>query len=261
MSWAARRRFLILLIIGGATAAFLVVVLTSTFYKNPSCTDNVQNQDEDGIDCGGSCAYLCLSQHQPPTVLFTKVLTNSAGRADVIALVENKNVSAAAKNVPYSIKLYSATRGLIQEVTGTLDLPPGMAVPVFIPGVASASASPGKKIVTNAFLSIEASSPKWFSMTSATDSRIVPEVLSPILGGTTAFPRIEVALRNSSVTTLSNVRVVTIVHDDKGSVMAASSTIVPSIPGQGQSVAIFTWNEAFPRAPSLIEVIPIIPLP
>ncbi|MDO8231915.1 MAG: hypothetical protein Q7T37_01810 [bacterium] len=254
MSWAARRRFIILFIIGMAAFGFLTVVLTATFYKAPSCADFAQNQDEEGIDCGGSCPYLCMAQMQPPTVLFTKALTNSVGRTDVIALVENKNASAAAKDVPYRISLYGTDRLLLQEVTGTLDLPPGATEPVYVPGVAS-----GKQKVGSAFLSIDSSFLRWFSV--ATDSRIVPSVSNTKQGGTTSSPRIDAILANPSVIDMNNVQVVVLVRDARGEVIASSGTVVQSIPAQGQATATFTWNNEFPGVPASIEVVPIISLP
>lgn len=254
MSWAARRRFIILLIIGACIAAFLSVIAIAAFYETPSCTDRTQNQDEEGIDCGGSCPYLCSAQKQPPTVLFTKALTNSAGRTDIVAAVENKNISAAAKNVPYRIALYGANQVLLQEVTGVLDLLPGATTPVYVPGVVS-----GKQPVAGAFLSIASSSPQWFLLTA--DPRIIPRVSNTQQSGTSAAPRIDAILSNSSVTGLHAVPVVVLVRDVRGEVIAASKTIVQTIPAQGEATATFTWNSAFVRAPASIEVVPLIPLP
>ena len=254
MSWAARRRFIITLIAGGVGVALLSVVFLAIFYKAPSCIDNIQNQDEGGIDCDGSCPYLCAAGQQPPTVLFTKALTNSAGRTDVIALVENKNPEVAAKNVPYRVTIYGVDRLLIQEVEGTLDLPPGATVPVFVPGIVS-----GKQVVASAFLSIEASSPQWFRMVS--DPRIIPTVLNTKFSGTTEMPRFESVLVNASVSTLTNVSIIIFVRNEKGDVIAASSTVVPTIPAQGQAMATFTWNNAFSSAFASVQVVPIIPLP
>ncbi|MCX6787541.1 MAG: hypothetical protein NT108_00015 [Candidatus Kaiserbacteria bacterium] len=254
MSWAARRRFLILLIVGACLTAFLLTIAIATFHKTPSCTDNTQNQDEEGIDCGGSCPYLCSAQKQPPTVLFTKALTNSSGRTDVVAAIENKNAFAAAKNVPYRITLYGAKQSLIQEVTGTVDLLPSATALVYVPGVAS-----GKQVVVGAFLSIASSSPQWFLMT--TDPRIVPNVSNTQQGGTPDAPRIEAVLSNSSVITLHTVPVIVMVRDTRGEVIAASKTLVSTIPAQGQATAIVTWNSAFTSTPASIEVVPIIPLP
>lgn len=254
MAWATRRRFFIILILSAVGIAFLTIVLIATFYKAPSCTDHIQNQGEAGIDCGGPCPYLCVAQEQPPTVLFTQALTNRAGRTDVIAEVENKNTNAAAQNVPYRITLYGANQVLLGEVSGTLDLPPRTTVPIYVPGVAI-----GKQEVANAFLDIMPSGPRWFTMT--TDPRIVPIVSNTTLSGTASAPHVEAVLTNPSVTRLTDVPVVVLVHGTSGNVIAASKTVVSAIPAQGKATAIFTWDNAFPGIPASLEVVPIVPLP
>lgn len=254
MGWAARRRFFILLIVGSVVVAFLAVVLISAFTKTPSCSDGIQNQNEEGIDCGGSCSYLCINLQRPPTVLFTKTISNGAGRTDVVASVENSNVTSAAKNVPYTVTIYGANQVFVQEVTGTLDLPPSSIVPIFISGISS-----GNQKVTNAFLTIASSSPQWFTMTS--DSRVRPVVTNAILGGSESVPRIDAVLGNAGIVTLTDVPVIVFVHNNQGEIIAASKTIVPTIPAQGQATATFTWNSAFRNVPAKIEVIPVISLP
>lgn len=264
MSWAARRRFFILFIIGASFIAFVTLVSIATFYETPSCTDSIQNQDEEGIDCNGSCPYLCASQQQPPTVLFIKALTDSMGRTDVIALVENKNASAAAKNISYRIMLYDATQSLIQEIDGTFDLPPGATVPIYVPGVVPAwglpQGSSEKRPVAGVFLEIAPSSLQWFSM--PIDSRILPTVSNkPEQAGIPSSPRIEAVLENPSATTMTNVRAIILVRNVKGDVIAASSTVIPAIPAQEKATATYTWNSAFSSAPARIDIMPIVPLP
>src|SRR3989344_9632621 len=125
MSWGAAGKIFLFLFSGAVVVAFLTIVGIATFYKTPTCTDGKQNQDESGIDCGGSCTYLCREDQIAPTVLFTKALQNVEGRTDVIAEVENKNIGVAAKSVPYRLTLYGSGQALIQPVTGAIDLPPG----------------------------------------------------------------------------------------------------------------------------------------
>jgi hypothetical protein len=254
MSWAARRRFLILSLLGALALAVAVLVYISTIRHVPSCSDAIQNQGEDGVDCGGPCPYLCSASEQAPTVLFTKALPNGAGRTDVIAEVENKNPDAAAKTVPYTVSLYDASQTLVQKVSGTLDLPPSSRVPVYIAGVAS-----GAQTVTNAFLSIDSSAVLWYRL--ASDPRVVPTVTHIAESGTTDAPVIQATLANPSVSPLSQVRVVIMVRDASGNVIGASRTVLPSIPAQGEATATFTWNAAFPGTPVSIEALPVVPLP
>jgi hypothetical protein len=253
MSWAARRRFIILFIIGATSAAFLAVVLIATLTEAPSCSDGARNQGEDEIDCGGPCPYLCAAFMQPPKVLFTRAISNGAERTDIIASVENKNPAAAAKDVPYKVQV-SAGKFVLREVSGTLDLPPGATVPVFIPGIFS-----GKQKAATAFLDIVPSSTQWFSMDAG--SRVVPLVSDPRQSGTPDAPRIEATLTNPGAATLANVRAVVLVRNASADVIAASETVVPAIPAFGTATAVFTWNNAFSDTPASIEVVPIIPLP
>lgn len=254
MSWAARRRFIILFLLGAAAFAFAAIVFIATFSKAPSCSDGTQNQDEAGVDCGGPCAFLCVEQVHAPTVLFTKALPNGSGRTDVVASVENINTNAAAKDVPYTITLYGAGQMFVQEVTGTFDLPPSSSVAVFIPGISS-----GNQRTIRAFLTIATSSLEWYSLTA--DELVRPIAVSTTLGGATSSPRIDASISNASVMPMTNVRVIALVYSQQGEVIAASQTVVPSIPAQGQSIATFTWNTPFTSMPAKIEVRPLTSLP
>lgn len=245
---------IILLIIGGVFAVILAAVLFSLFYKAPSCVDGIQNQGEQGIDCGGPCANLCTAGQDAPTVLFTKAIPNGVGRTDVLAYVENKNAAAAAKAVPYTITLYGADQSLIQQIGGTVDVPPASTVPVFVPGVAS-----GKQIVTAAFLTIDSSTITWYSYK---ESRAFPLYDNDAtLSNATTAPRIDATISNSSAMPVQNVRVVAAVRDAAGSIIAASATIIPAIGGQSRAQATFTWNQPFSGTAASIEIIPLVQLP
>jgi hypothetical protein len=254
MSWAARRRLVILFILALIGAAFLLVLGIATFYKTPSCMDRTQNQGEAGIDCGGPCPYLCTADEVAPTVLYTKAIDSGNGRTDVIASIENVNANAAAKKVPYTVALYGQHQVLLKEVTGTVDLTPTGTVPVFIPGIAS-----GSEKITNAFLSIDNSQIHWFRFSDA--SLQSPVVRNTVIGGTAEAPRITATLSNNNLSALETVRVVAVVHNAQKEVIAASSTLVPAIPPQGEASATFTWNTPFPAIPATIEILPITALP
>jgi len=94
----------------------------------------------------------------------------------------------------------------------------------------------------------------------ASDLRTVPVVGNVAFGGTATEPRVSAVLSNASGATLTDVQVVAMVRDRQGDVIAASQTIVPAIPAQGQATALFTWNGAFAGVPVSIGVMPIIPL-
>ncbi len=176
MSWAAKRRFLILGTLGAVALIVVALALYAAFYHAPSCTDGIQNQGEQGIDCGGPCPYLCTALEQAPVVRFTQALPTPLGATDVLAYIDNPNRDAYARGVAYRVSLYAPDHTLAAPIiTGTVDLPPGATMPVFIPNIAS-----GKSAVASAFLTLEPSAIIW---QAGADTRIVPTVVNPLVGG------------------------------------------------------------------------------
>lgn len=95
-------------IIGGA---YLI------FRSPATCFDQEQNQDEEGIDCGGPCA-VCQEELSKPTVLWAKVFPVEENLYDLAAEIENKNVNYGTGVLPYTFKIYDSQNNLILEKRG-----------------------------------------------------------------------------------------------------------------------------------------------
>lgn len=252
MSWASGRQALIvgilavvlLLALGGA--AFLVL------HKAPSCTDGKMNQDEEGIDCGGSCTYLCTARLGAPEVTFVRALRVGT-RIDVIAYIENPN-DAAARAVPYTVELYGADRTLLAEKSGTLDIPPrGSGVtPLYISNMYSGTASPSQT-----FLSFE-TTPEWYQLTKTLPTLRVDSPTESMSG---EAPRVMATVHSDGVETLRRMRAIAVVFDTEGNAIAASQTVLPDLLPLGSADAVFTWNEAFSAPVGRIDVRPVLSVP
>ncbi len=256
MSWNARRKFIILFGICAVGMTLLALALVATLYQAPSCHDEKQNNDEAGIDCGGPCTVLCTALERAPRVLFTQALVKGDGRTDIIAEVENQNIAAGARQVPYTLTLYGFDQVLVRQMSGTLDLPPppNAVASVYIPNIPT-----GNQKVIHAFLTIDPMAVTWVPM--PTDPRILPVVSNTTLLGTTTEPRVDAVVTNPGVTTLFDIPLVGMIRDAAGQVIAASQTIITSLPAQGETTATFTWNTGFASVPASIEVLPVVPLP
>ncbi len=252
MTWAMRRR----LIIFGIIAAVLAVALTIFYFTNyhigPSCTDNKQNQNEEGIDCGGICTYLCTESVQTPSVRFVRPLTPVPGRTDVIAYIDNPNTNSAASALHFTIELYGEDNTVIAKKEGTVDLPPASTIPIFVPDFFSGSAS-----VARAFVTFDTPEHLWYLYK---DTRVIP-VVADVRIDQSSMPRITATVRNPSVTPLSNIVFVATVFDADGNAIAASRTIAPAIAPQSAANIVFTWTMPFTAPVSRFEVIPIVALP
>lgn len=254
MSWAAERRTFILVILGLIAAAVLAWVIIAALFKEPTCADGIQNQDEQGIDCGGVCAYLCsaLLPAPVPEVVFTRALSLANGRTDVIAYVVNKNPRAAVKGARYRVELYSAEQTLVAEYAGSMDIPASAEVPVFIPNLFS-----GGQKVSQAFLSFDESTLIWF----ARDPETIVLETKEVTFSSTPTPRVNATIVNNSAAPRTSTKFIATLYDASGNAMAASQTIVTSIPSFEAATAVFTWAQPFTSEPARIDVRPVPSLP
>ncbi len=109
-------------IVYGALYLIIVVgifawIYRSFIYAAPSCFDNVQNQNEEGIDCGGVCAKACTSGLEI-TVGDFKTFVSAPGRGTFLARVENHNTGFGAKSFQYEFDIYDASGTVIASVPG-----------------------------------------------------------------------------------------------------------------------------------------------
>ncbi len=142
-SWSTRRKsyfgygslFVVFLVVG--------IPLFSIFYIAPTCFDGKQNQNENGIDCGGKCARVCASSFLSPRIKWSQVDRISKGTYNLGALIENPNLDGAATNVEYLFKLYDKDAHLIGERSGSIYLPAHKNTLVFESGVQTGESIPG----------------------------------------------------------------------------------------------------------------------
>jgi hypothetical protein len=250
MSWALGRRVLILSIVGVFVVTVVGGITWWAAYTPPSCTDGKQNQDEEGIDCGVACPYLCTAGLAEPSVEFARYISPQTGRIDVIAYIENPNPSADARDVAFSIELLDASNGTVATKEGLVDLPPSSVVPVYVPNFFSGNAT-----VARVFLVVDPDSFKWFSYE---DELPAVRVRSTNIEST-ATPRITATLHNPSAMVLRNVKTIITVFNNADNAIAASQTIIPELPGQGEAEAVFTWRTPFSETPSRVEVLTVLP--
>lgn len=253
MSWASSKRTLILVVIFSVVAAIAAITLIATLYETPSCGDGKKNQNEEGIDCGGTCARVCSFDAVAPLVSFVRDVKGLGGRTDVVAYVENPNGFAAAKGVRYIVELYGENRALIASREGVTDLPPATGVPLYLPNVYA-----GGAFVAQTFLEFDTESFEWYRFE---DTRNIPRVSDVALSGTDAAPRVSATLRNPSIELLRSVTVIATVFDAEGNAIAGTQTVVPEIPPQGATSVMLTFGAAFPSVPARIDVRPVLPLP
>lgn len=252
MSWAGNKRLLIVAGILFVIFVVLAVILVLTLPKEPSCSDGLQNQDEAGIDCGEACEHLCEADVTKPSVSYIRALEQN-GRIDVVALVENNEPRTFAKNVPYTVEVFSPEGALLGSKEGRMDIPAGEEVPIFIPGVA-----PSGVVIGRAFLSFEEGQFNW---KRTDEERKLPRVDAIQADKVFEAPRVSALVFNPSATTHRDLVVIAVVRDTAGAIMAASQTLLEELRPEESEPVVFTWSVPFRYTPGQIEIRALVPLP
>lgn len=238
-SWSFRRQlgviallaFFMLLAVGGGIYYF---------YPEPTCFDKRQNQDEENIDCGGSCAP-CKEQVKDFTILWSRFFkTRDEGAYDIAALLENRNQFFAATKLLYAIKLYDKDNILIAVKEGRSFANAGERFIIFEPNFAVRNRIPARAIV-------EIREIGWISK----EAKPLPiDILKKDLLLSEIPPRLEVFIKNKAAEIFSNIEATAVLYNASGEAVGSSRTTLDSLDIYQESKLNFTWPQAIPEAAS-----------
>ena len=117
MEYALKRQLIFivmisLLIAGSVTAGYYILK------PKPTCNDGIQNQKEEGVDCGEPCAACRVARFDDVAVLSYKSFPVGDGGYDALAEIKNPNKDHGAPELRYSFNFYNADKKLIGERSG-----------------------------------------------------------------------------------------------------------------------------------------------
>lgn len=247
MSWSSRRQTLYIVGIGATLLLLIGLPLFLLFYSPPSCTDGKKNQDEAGIDCGGSCQKICPFQIPEPIVKWARSLSVQSGVYNAVAYIENPNVGFGVLTAPYIFRIYDKEGLLISERKGQTFVPPGKVFAIFEPAIDVGERIPERTLFefTKVF--------DWQRMTAQEDVFFVSKF---VLQDEKTSPRLEATIVNRGVAPVGEAEVVALIFDTENNIVGFSRTLTPRIPSQGSTQIVFTWPKPFSRGSTRIEIIP-----
>ncbi len=248
MSWAVKKRVLyfsvflavIIFIIGGS---FFLFINTT-----PSCTDEVKNQNEVGIDCGGPCKFFCDSQMVDLNILWTRSFLIAPGVYNSVAYMENSNMKAGIKEIKYIFKLFDKKGVLIKERVGKDFVPPGKTFAIFEPAVRV-----GNRIVARTDIKIKGDL-KWKKMKKFKRVFEIQDVVKEL---NQKNPKITATLVNNLTKEISNIEITATIFDLEGNALNASQTYVEKIGKREKKEIFFTWQKPIKEEVSRIDIKPI----
>lgn len=249
-SWSRARKRIILLIVFLVLVIIVGVPSYFLFRSTPTCSDGVQNGDETGVDCGGSCQRLCTPESLPILMKGdARVLLVATSTYEVAALLENPNRDARISHARYTVKLYG-TDSLVplRSIEGEVYVPKGATFALFEGPFTFDEGS----VPVRATLEWQQASLVWEK-----DPRTLPQLTV----GETQFsrlessPKLQATVGNPTLDPVGNVDLTALLFDDSGSIMAASKTFIDSLATGEEKQAIFTWPRPFSGTPVEIEVL------
>lgn len=246
-SWSSRRKAIYLWSTILVLTLISLLIFWKYWYRAPTCFDHLQNGDETGLDCGGSCSLVCSAEALAPVMRSDPRLFQIYPNIySVISFVENRNIDSSAFGVPYKFKLYDTNGSTIYERDGVTDLPKNKTSAVFEGNILIPAASSSPTRVT-----FELSpSIAWIKdPTKAPDLEIKH---SPILDAATT-PRIQATIKNNSIDDYKNVEIVAVVLDGKDNAIAASRTFVDNLKKNDEQDIFFTWPKPFALTENICE--------
>lgn len=114
-----------------AVAVAVVYGLSSlNIFSAPSCLDNKQNQNEEGIDCGGSCVPCAIKNLQPIRSQIQIFGVN--GNTNAVITLANPNLEYGAGSFAYTLNFYNQAKENIFSFTKDSFIYPAEAQKVII---------------------------------------------------------------------------------------------------------------------------------
>ncbi len=229
LSWSNQRKFLYTAVASVIVFALLFILFIKFFTAAPTCFDGKFNNDERGIDCGGSCALFCAADTRAPVVLWSRAFEVAPDTYTAAAYIKNPNLGAAAGNVAYSFQLFDDENLLVAERAGVLNIPPVQTVPFIDPNI-----NVGHRTVARALFSFS-EEPVWRRVGNLPALRAGNQLLAA------DGSRLSVTIFNESSENADKVTVAAVLFDGQGIARGASKSVVPRVPRKGSQDVVFTW--------------------
>ncbi len=245
-SWQAKQRMKYLT---GLSVLILLVAGLVYYLSRPdeTCFDDLANQDETGIDCGGSCERICSSAVAPLKVLWVRPFAVTPDMYSVVALIENPNLDYGVAEFEYNLHLSGETGETIITKNGTAQ---ALAKDQFIIFESNLIT---EESVARAFIDIS-DDLYWQEL------EIQKPSLSVVQKEFTRepSPKLRAIVSNQSVRDLSDVMVVVVLSDSSGNAFAVSRTIVELLPRLSEREIFFTWPQPFDTSPTFVDFYPLV---
>jgi hypothetical protein len=248
MTWATKRKLQYLSAVFVLFLLVLFIILYPIIFKKPTCTDNVMNGTETGIDCGGTCSLMCKEKTSDPVILWSRAFPVVGNTYNLVAFVENQNKNSAIYNIPYEFRIYDVNNRLIGRRQGSTYIPPNKQFAIF-----EASFDAGEAVLKS--VTFEFSDPFVWTKKEPTINSLPLFVDNVVMGENKNSPSLSARVNNESIYDIPSFDVVAILYDENHNAINVSKTVKDGLMSNNNLPVFFTWPEALTSEPVTKDVL------
>lgn len=239
---------LITLIVLGVPLVYFAFTLLSE--PESTCVDNIQNQNEEGIDCGGDCPFPCpIDARDSIEVASTHILPIGQNVYDIAIRVRNPDLELGMTNINYTLAINDITGEPITILRGRGFLLPKEEFYIIAPAVQMARA-PGSASVM--FDDITWGRP----VVDNPQFEIINSVYQTLPAGSIFASEATGVVRNNSTFGFDSVTVSILLSDERGDLISiATSEVNTLLSGEARFFKV-TWPGSFTRQVNEVQMIP-----
>lgn len=232
LSWGVKKQIKFFTIFA---VAFIAIVGSIIYFvwPEPTCFDKRQNQDEEGVDCGGATCIPCSNQIRDINILWTRPFRISDGVYDFAALVENANSFLQATKIEYYIKFYDADNILIAIKQGSTIAGAGEKFTIFEPNIITQHRVPVRAILEIASVNWEKGGKVPLKLDVLSTNRFLEASATP--------PRVEATIKNQENAQLNNIEATAVLWGSGDTALGVSRTFVDRFEIDETKNLVFTW--------------------
>lgn len=233
-------------------ATLLVVMVYYAFIKAPeTCFDERQNQNEQGMDCGGVCQLACKEIVTGDEIQFqeTAFIRSGENRYDVIGKIYNPNSEVGATSFIYTASLLDSSGKILITHSGT-----GYILPLETKYILDLNLDAS---VAPATVSVHLSDVQWVRFSGYQERpavSIYQKRYNEISSGT-GFSEAFGLLSNESPYDFRSLTVQVILRDSAGKPLALNSTEMNTVRSHENRDFRLMWPSAFPGVVENVEMV------
>lgn len=244
-----RKRLIIISIFAGAVLFFVGAVFLWT-KPEPTCFDKNKNQNEEGVDCGGSCLKKCeiTLKETVDTLKVGFVDSGTPNKYDLFAEISNPNSAYGSREFQYEFKIKDSAGQVAAFRKGSGFILPGEKKYLIENNVES-DARP-------ASISVDISAFKWVEFNDyyeRPDLKVVNKTYNEIISGI-GFIEASGLLKNESPYDFNEIKLEVILRDAGGSIVALNSTKMNTVKSSENRDFRVSWPNRFSGNVSSMEV-------